>query len=72
MGSIIGKSYLAQLELCQREWIYEPDQSYLENQMLSTDKIGNNPLHYAFRSRKPATVELMIRAGFGDLEERNV
>lgn len=39
--------------------------------MLSRDTIGNNPLHFAFRSRKPATVELMIRAGFGDLEERN-
>ena len=51
--------------------MYEANQPYLEAQMLSTDSIGNNPLHYAFRSRKPATAEFMIRAGYGDLEERN-
>ena len=71
MAAIIGKSNVSQWELAQREFIYELDQTYLETQMLSTDAVGNNPLHFAFRSRKPATVELMIRAGFGDLEERN-
>ena len=39
--------------------------------MLSTDDIGNNPLHFAFRSKKPATIDLVIRAGFGELDHRN-
>lgn len=39
--------------------------------MLSTDRVGNNPLHFAFRSKKPFTIELMIRAGFGELDARN-
>ena len=71
MASIIGKSLEAQTELCRREFVYEANQAYLEAQMLRTDSIGNNPLHYAFRFRKPATAEFMIRAGYGDLEERN-
>ncbi len=39
--------------------------------MLSTDDIGNNPLHFAFRSKKPSTIDLIIRAGFGELDARN-
>ena len=39
--------------------------------MLSTDSIGNNPLHFAFRSKKPDTVDLLIRGGFGELDHRN-
>ena len=39
--------------------------------MLSTDDVGNNPLHFAFRSKKPATIDLVIRAGFGELDHRN-
>lgn len=39
--------------------------------MLSCDSIGNNPLHFAFRSRKPVTVDLIIRSGFGELDARN-
>ena len=39
--------------------------------MIESDDFGNNPLHFAFRTKKPATVELMIRAGYGELEHRN-
>ena len=39
--------------------------------MIESDDFGNNPLHFAFRSKKPATVDLIIRAGYGDLEHRN-
>lgn len=40
-------------------------------QMLETDDFGNNPLHFAFRTKKPASVELLIRAGYGDIDFRN-
>ena len=43
----------------------------LDNQMLEEDDFGNNPLHFAFRSKKPATIELIIRAGYGDIDHRN-
>ena len=39
--------------------------------MLATDFQGNNPLHFAFRSKKPDTIDLIIRAGFGELDHRN-
>lgn len=39
--------------------------------MLSSDLIGNNALHFAFRSKKPSTIDLVIRAGFGELDHRN-
>ena len=43
----------------------------LENQMLECDDFGNNALHFAFRSKKHVTVDLIIRAGFGDIDHRN-
>jgi len=39
--------------------------------MLECDNFGNNALHFAFRSKKSATIDLMIRAGFGDIDHRN-
>ena len=39
--------------------------------MLSNDLQGNNALHFAFRSKKPDTIDLIIRAGFGELDHRN-
>ena len=39
--------------------------------MLECDNFGNNPLHFAFRSRKTTTVDLIIRAGYGELDHRN-
>jgi len=39
--------------------------------MQETDDQDNGVLHYAFRSRKAASVEIMIRSGFGDLQQRN-
>lgn len=61
----------AQFELVSREFLYEKDQDYLDRQMLETDSFGNNPLHFAFRSKKPTTIELIIRGGFGDIDHRN-
>ena len=61
----------AQIEICSRQFVYQFDQEFLEEQMLATDNIGNNPLHFAFRSKKPATIALIIRAGFGELDFRN-
>jgi hypothetical protein len=39
--------------------------------MLECDNFGNNPLHFAFRSKNPTTVDLIIRAGYGDIDHRN-
>ena len=39
--------------------------------MLECDDFGNNALHLAFRAKKFATIDLIIRAGFGDLDHRN-
>lgn len=61
----------AQVEICSRQFIYQFDQDFLEEQMLSNDWEGNNPLHFAFRSKKPDTIDLIIRAGFGELDHRN-
>ena len=61
----------AQVEICSRQFIYQFDQDFLEEQMLSNDLEGNNPLHFAFRSKKPDTIDLIIRAGFGELDHRN-
>ena len=44
----------------------------LEDQMLKTDFFGNNAMHLAFRSKKPKTIDLIIRAGFGDIDHRNI
>ena len=62
---------IAQVEICGRRYVYEKDQVYLENQMLESDNFGNSPLHFAFRTRKTHTVDLIIRAGYGDLDHRN-
>ena len=39
--------------------------------MLECDDFGNNALHFAFRSKKHSTVDLIIRAGYGDIDHRN-
>ena len=39
--------------------------------MIMPDKMGNNAMHFAFRSKKPHTIDLIIRAGFGDIDFRN-
>jgi len=39
--------------------------------MLECDNFGNNALHFAFRTKKPATIDLIIRAGYGDIDHRN-
>ena len=39
--------------------------------MLECDNFGNNALHFAFRTKKPSTVDLIIRAGYGDIDHRN-
>ena len=62
----------AQVEICSREYEYEADKEMLEDQMLKTDFFGNNAMHLAFRSKKPKTIDLIIRAGFGDIDHRNI
>ena len=47
------------------------DEDYLENQMLDVDDYGNNALHFAFRTKKPSTIDLIIKAGYGALDQRN-
>ena len=44
----------------------------LEDQMIKPDLFGNNAMHLAFRSKKPQTIDLIIRAGFGDIDHRNI
>lgn len=61
----------SQLCIVSREYTYEKDQDSLDMQMLETDNFGNNPLHFAFRSKKPVTIELVIRAGYGEIDSRN-
>ena len=39
--------------------------------MLETDDFGNNALHLAFRTKKAPTIDLIIRAGYGDIDFRN-
>ena len=39
--------------------------------MIEQDSFGNNALHFAFRTKKPPTVDLIIRAGYGDIDHRN-
>ena len=40
--------------------------------MLECDNQGNNALHFAFRTKKPNTIDLIIRAGYGELDHRNI
>ena len=61
----------AQIEICSREYFYK-DQELLEAQMMETDKHGNNALHFAFRTKKHHSIDLIIRAGFGDIDHRNM
>ena len=44
----------------------------LEDQMIKPEPFGNNAMHFAFRSKKPPTIDLIIRAGFGDIDHRNI
>ena len=44
----------------------------LEDQMIKSDNFGNNAMHFAFRSKKPHTIDLIIRAGFGEIDHRNI
>lgn len=60
----------AQVELCSREYT-AVDQTALEAQMIEYDNFGNNPLHFAFRTKKRNTIDLMIRAGYGEIDHRN-
>ena len=39
--------------------------------MLECDNFGNNALHFAFRTKKHATIDLIIRAGYGEIDHRN-
>jgi len=39
--------------------------------MLECDNFGNNALHFAFRTKRAETLELVIRAGYGDIDHRN-
>ena len=39
--------------------------------MLECDRMGNNPLHFAFRTKRVNTLDLIIRAGYGDIDHRN-
>lgn len=39
--------------------------------MLLCDKMGNNPLHFAFRTKRVNTLDLIIRAGYGEIDQRN-
>ena len=59
------------MEICSREYVYEQDEALLEAEMLQCDNFGNNALHFAFRTKKPGTVDLIIRAGYGDIDHRN-
>ena len=40
--------------------------------MLECDEFGNNPLHFAFRTKRVNTLDLIIRAGYGDIDKRNL
>ena len=60
----------AQIEICCRQYFYK-DMEFLENQMLECDDFGNNALHFAFRTKKAPTIDLIIRAGYGDIDHRN-
>ena len=40
--------------------------------MIKPEPFGNNAMHFAFRSKKPQTIDLIIRAGFGDIDHRNI
>ena len=39
--------------------------------MLECDDAGNNALHFAFRTKHVSTLDLIIRAGYGDIDHRN-
>ena len=39
--------------------------------MIEYDNFGNNPLHFAFRTKKRNTIDLIIRAGYGEIDHRN-
>lgn len=39
--------------------------------MQESDSDGNNPLHYAFRINSAKVIEIMLKNGFGDIEQRN-
>lgn len=39
--------------------------------MLECDDAGNNALHFAFRTKHVNTLDLIIRAGYGDIDHRN-
>ena len=40
--------------------------------MLMEDKMGNNALHFAFRTKRVNSLDLIIKAGFGDIDHRNM
>ena len=40
--------------------------------MLECDSMGNNALHFAFRTKRVNTLDLIIRAGYGDIDHRNL
>ena len=39
--------------------------------MLECDNFGNNALHFAFRTKRVNSLDLVIRAGYGDIDHRN-
>ena len=58
-------------KFCEYDFLYGPDQKYLERQMSEPDNNGNNPLHHAFQNKDIQMIELLLRSSFGSIKERN-
>ena len=58
--------------LLVKDYSCPSDPKLLRRQMMATDKFGNNAMHKACRFRNPQMIDLLLKEGIGDLEQRNL